>query len=137
MTLARVLQAAVRAAEVLDAARALIRAPSVTGAEGPAVEYNPANMTPPDHAFVGCVRARLRDVTGREPALFVDWAGATDARLFRALGIPTVVLGAAGSGFHGADEHVSVDSLVTLARVYLAVAADLVGRGSAPGSHSS
>ena len=38
MTLAARLQAAVRDAEVLDAARALIRAPSVTGDEGPAVE---------------------------------------------------------------------------------------------------
>jgi acetylornithine deacetylase/succinyl-diaminopimelate desuccinylase-like protein len=108
----------------------------VTGPDG-REEYNPANMTPPDHALVGRVRAGLRDVTGREPELFVDWAGATDARLFRALGIPTVVLGAVGSGFHGANEHARVDSLVTLARVYLAVAADLLGPGASPGGHSS
>lgn len=38
MTLGERLQAAVREAEVLDAARALVRAPSVTGEEGSAVE---------------------------------------------------------------------------------------------------
>jgi ABC-type transport system substrate-binding protein len=85
-------------------------------------------MTPPDHPFVAAVEAAVRRVTGREPERFVDWAGATDARLFRALDIPTVVFGAAGSGFHGANEHARVDSLVTVARVYLAVAADLLGR---------
>jgi acetylornithine deacetylase/succinyl-diaminopimelate desuccinylase-like protein len=90
-------------------------------------EYSPASMTPADHPFVACVRGALRKVTGREAELFVDWAGATDARLFRALGVPTVVLGAAGSGFHGANEHARIDSLVTLARAYVAIAADVCG----------
>ncbi len=94
----------------------------VTGPDG-REEYNPANMTPLDDPLVDRVRAALRRVTGAEPEIFVDWAGATDARLFRELGIPTVVLGGAGSGFHGADEHVRVDSLVTLARTYVEVAA--------------
>jgi acetylornithine deacetylase/succinyl-diaminopimelate desuccinylase-like protein len=96
--------------------------------------FNPANMTPLDHPFVGAVRAAGRRVTGREPEVFVDWAGATDARLFRALDIPAVVFGAAGGGFHGANEHARVDSLVTLARVYLEVAADLLGRGPRRGA---
>jgi succinyl-diaminopimelate desuccinylase len=86
-------------------------------------EYNPANMTPVDHPLVGQVREAMRAVTGRDPGIFVDWAGATDARLFREAGIPTVVLGGVGSGFHGANEHVRVDSLVALARAYLGVAA--------------
>jgi acetylornithine deacetylase/succinyl-diaminopimelate desuccinylase-like protein len=95
-------------------------------------EYNLANMTSPDHPFVACVRRALHAVTGRAPELFVDWAGATDARLFRELGIPTVVLGAAGSGFHGPDEYARVDSLVALARAYLAVAADVLRPGDGP-----
>jgi acetylornithine deacetylase/succinyl-diaminopimelate desuccinylase len=98
----------------------------VTGPDG-REEYNTANMTPLDDPLVGHVRDAMRRVTGREAEIFVDWAGATDARLFRALGIPTVVLGGAGSGFHGANEHVRVDSLVTLARAYLEVAARLAG----------
>jgi acetylornithine deacetylase/succinyl-diaminopimelate desuccinylase-like protein len=98
----------------------------VTGPDG-REEYNPANMTPLDHPLVGQVRAAVQRVTGREAEIFVDWAGATDARLFRDLGIPTVVLGGAGSGFHGADEHVRVDSLLTIARAYLDVAARFGG----------
>ncbi len=98
----------------------------VTGPDG-REEYNPANMTPLDHPLVALVRAAMGRVTGREAEIFVDWAGATDARLFRDLGIPTVVLGGAGSGFHGADEHVRVDSLLTLARAYLDVAAHFRG----------
>jgi acetylornithine deacetylase/succinyl-diaminopimelate desuccinylase-like protein len=90
-------------------------------------EYSPASMTSADHPFVACARAALREVTGRDAELFVDWAGATDARFFRALGIPTVVLGAAGSGFHGANEYARADSLVTLARAYVAIAAALLG----------
>jgi acetylornithine deacetylase/succinyl-diaminopimelate desuccinylase-like protein len=98
----------------------------VTGPDG-REEYNPANMTPLDHPLVGLVRAAVGRVTGREAEIFVDWAGATDARLFRDLGIPTVVLGGAGSGFHGANEHVRVDSLLVLARAYLDVIARFGG----------
>jgi acetylornithine deacetylase/succinyl-diaminopimelate desuccinylase-like protein len=86
-------------------------------------EFSPANITPIDHPFVSAVRDAYRAATGREGEIFVDWGGGTDARLFRARGIPTVVVGGRGSGFHGADEFVEVDSLVTLARVYLATAA--------------
>jgi succinyl-diaminopimelate desuccinylase len=91
------------------------------GPEG-RVEFSHANMTPLEHPFVGDIRAAYREATSEEAQLFVDWGGGTDARLFRARGIPTVVVGAAGSGFHGADEFARVDSLVTLARVYLATA---------------
>jgi len=89
-------------------------------------EYSPANMTAPDHPFVEQVRATYRDVAGREPELFVGWGGGTDARLFRARGIPTVVLGGVGSGFHGADEYVEIDALRLLARLYLGIAARAV-----------
>jgi acetylornithine deacetylase/succinyl-diaminopimelate desuccinylase-like protein len=94
----------------------------LTGPDG-REEFSPANMTPVDHPFVGQVRDAFRVATGREGEIFVDWGGGTDARLFRACDIPTVVVGAVGSGFHGADEYARVDSLVTLARVYLATAA--------------
>lgn len=102
-----------------------MRAPD--GAE----QYSDATMTPPDHPFVVEVRAAYQRVTGREAPWFVDWAGGTDARLFRAQGIPTVVLGAQGSGFHGANEHARVDSLVILARVYVALAGSLLGARAA------
>lgn len=109
-----------------------VRLLPVTGPDG-REEYNPANMTSPDHPFVAQVGRAMREVTGREPELFVDWAGATDARLFREAGIPTVVLGARGSGFHGANEYVELESLVTLARAYAMVAARMLA-GSAAGS---
>jgi acetylornithine deacetylase/succinyl-diaminopimelate desuccinylase-like protein len=90
-------------------------------------EYSAPSMTALDHPLVAQVQDAYRSVLGQAGEIFVDWAGGTDARLFRACGIPTVVLGASGSGFHGANEHVRVDSLVTLARIYLGVAARLIG----------
>jgi acetylornithine deacetylase/succinyl-diaminopimelate desuccinylase-like protein len=99
----------------------------IKGPEG-RVEFSPANMTPVEHPFVADVQTAYRQATGEDPQLFVDWGGGTDARLFRARGIPTVVVGAVGRGFHGADEFARIDSLVTLARVYLATALRLANR---------
>jgi acetylornithine deacetylase len=62
---------------------------------------------------------------GREPELFVEWAGGTDGRFYRYAGIQTVGFGPMGEHAHGPDEFVYVDSLVSQARVYVALALGL------------
>ena len=60
-----------------------------------------------------------------EPELFVEWAGGTDGRFYRYSGIQTVGFGPKGEHAHGPDEFVHIDSLVSQARVYLALVAEL------------
>ncbi len=67
------------------------------------------------------VRAAARDVTGREP----EECGVgywMDAAVFAGAGIPTVNIGAAGAGAHGAEEWVDLDSVVANARILEAAA---------------
>ncbi len=51
----------------------------------------------------------------------MDWAGGTDGRFYRYAGIQTIGFGPSGAHAHGPDEFVNVDSLVSQARVYLAL----------------
>jgi acetylornithine deacetylase/succinyl-diaminopimelate desuccinylase-like protein len=87
--------------------------------------YSPPNHTDPEtelgRAFFNAVPAAL----DREPELFVEWAGGTDGRFYRYAGIQTIGFGPSGAHAHGPDEFVYVDSLVSQARVYLALALEL------------
>ncbi len=86
----------------------------------------PANITPEDSPLVQAVQQSTREVTGREPEYFVAWAGATDGRFYRQMGIDTVGYGPGGENAHGANEAVWVDDLVTEAKVYAATIARLL-----------
>ena len=87
--------------------------------------YSPPNHTDPEtelgRAFFKAVPAAL----DREPELFVEWAGGTDGRFYRYAGIQTIGFGPSGAHAHGPDEFVYVDSLVSQARVYLALVLEL------------
>ena len=87
--------------------------------------YSPPNHTDPEtelgRAFFRAVPAAL----DMEPELFVEWAGGTDGRFYRYAGIQTIGFGPSGKHAHGPDEFVYVDSLVSQARVYLALALEL------------
>ncbi len=98
----------------------------LTRAEEGQIPFMPANMTDPNSRLVRTIQAAYRQVTGKEPEFFVNWAGATDGRLYRQAGIDTVVFGPVGFHAHGPDEHVLVDSLVTQLKVYLATAFNLL-----------
>ncbi len=118
--------------EVLDRAVAEFGAGSyeiVTGEDERQIPFMPANMTDPNSRLVRAVQDAYRQVTGQEPEFFVDWAGATDGRLYRQAGIDTVVFGPIGFHAHGPDEHVLVDSLVTQVKVYLGTVFNLLTRG--------
>lgn len=88
--------------------------------------YTEANMTSPDSPLVVAFQNALQSL-GREPEFFVEWAGITDARLYRQIGIDTVIMGPAGLNEHGANESILVDDLVTQARIYAATLSELLG----------
>ena len=53
--------------------------------------------------------------------------GASDSRLTRAAGIPTVVYGPAPRNMGGPDEHVAMADLLAVAEVHARVAAKFLG----------
>jgi acetylornithine deacetylase/succinyl-diaminopimelate desuccinylase-like protein len=84
----------------------------------------PANITPEDSPLVQALQRSIRDVTGTKPEFFVAWAGATDGRYYRQIGVDTVGYGPGGENAHGANEAVYIDDLVTQGRVW----AETIGR---------
>ena len=86
----------------------------------PLDDHIPANITDINSPLVRAIQESVRQVTATEPEFFVAWAGATDGRFYRQLGIDTVGYGPGGENAHGANEAVQVDDLVTQAKVYAA-----------------
>ena len=82
----------------------------------PLARFDPY-CTSPDAPIVRAVVAASAAVRG-EPALPVVRLGATDARYFRAAGIPTVVYGPTAHRMGGPDEFVTLDDLLTTAQVH-------------------
>ncbi len=77
--------------------------------------YEPT-WTDPDHPFVTAVCAAGEAVLGTPP-MPNGRIGGSDARLYRAAGIPTVVCGLTPHNLGAADEYVDVDELVALAKI--------------------
>lgn len=88
--------------------------------------YTEANMTSPDSPLVKAFQQALTSLD-RTPEFFVEWAGITDARLYRQIGIDTVIMGPSGLNEHGANESVLVDDLVTQGRIYAATISYMLG----------
>jgi acetylornithine deacetylase/succinyl-diaminopimelate desuccinylase family protein len=97
-----------------------------TEGEGLGVVTEPS-LTPAADPVVAAVRRSAAAVLGREPETFTDWGGATDARWFRALGIPTVILGPTGRGAHAADEYVDLSALAAVAEIYRRTILEVLG----------
>jgi acetylornithine deacetylase/succinyl-diaminopimelate desuccinylase family protein len=88
--------------------------------------YIPANITEEDSPLVQAFQKSVRTVTGNEPEFFVQWAGATDGRFYRAAGIDTVGMGASGENAHGANEAANIDDLAMQGKIYAQTIADLL-----------
>ncbi|MCW4035753.1 MAG: ArgE/DapE family deacylase [Candidatus Bathyarchaeota archaeon] len=87
--------------------------------------YSPPSYTAPDTGLVKAFFEAVPKAMGSEPELFVEWAGGTDGRFYRYSGIQTVGFGPRGEHAHGPNEFVYVDSLVSQAKVYLALVLEL------------
>jgi len=78
--------------------------------------YEPT-WTNPDDPVVDAVLHACRTVLGREPAINMR-VGASDARLYRAAGIPTIVCGLTPHNLGAPDEFVEIDELVAVAKIH-------------------
>jgi succinyl-diaminopimelate desuccinylase len=83
------------------------------------------NMTDPDHPLVALVCSNVAQVVGSEPLPSMG-LGATDARLWRALGIPAAVFGPAPQTMGGADERIDIGELAGVTAVHAATVWDLL-----------
>lgn len=82
-------------------------------------------VTDPQHPIAQAVRQAAAEVLGQVPAINMR-VGASDARLFRQAGIPTIVYGPAPHNMGGVDEYVLVDELDIVARVHALAAFDIL-----------
>ncbi len=89
--------------------------------------YEPT-WTTPDDPIVGAVVNACRDVLGRQPAVNMR-VGASDARLYRAAGIPTVVCGLTPHNLGGPNEYVCIDELITVAKIQALAALNFLAIG--------
>ncbi|WP_299851113.1 M20/M25/M40 family metallo-hydrolase [uncultured Roseovarius sp.] len=88
--------------------------------------YEPS-WTAPDHPVIEAVRQNCTTVLGEEPAVTMR-VGASDARLYRYAGVPTVVCGLMAFNLGAPDEHIMLDELYALVDIFALSAHDyLVG----------
>ncbi|MDR3536471.1 MAG: M20/M25/M40 family metallo-hydrolase [Acetobacteraceae bacterium] len=84
-------------------------------------------VTDPTSEIVMVTAAAAQEVLGRQPAVNMR-VGGSDARIFRRMGIPTVVYGPTPFNMGGADEYVLVEELQTVARVHALACFDFLSR---------
>jgi succinyl-diaminopimelate desuccinylase len=87
----------------------------------------PPSFTPPDHEIVQCTVAAATKIFGRSPATNMR-VGASDARLHRMFGVPSVVFGCTPFNMGGPDEYILVDELMAVAKVHTLAAFDFLNR---------
>ena len=112
-------------ARALEAAVRAVLPPGIAAER--LVAWEPT-ATPPDAAVVRAVLDAGEAVLGTRPVATMR-VGASDARLTRAAGIPTVVYGPAPINMGAPDEHVAIADLVSVARVHALAAARMLGGG--------
>ena len=71
----------------------------------------------PEEHIVKVVGGSVEKALGRSPRLFIQWA-CSDVAAFHQKGIPTVQYGPHGSGIHGYDEKIKVETVEDAAKVY-------------------
>ncbi|MFC1803780.1 M20/M25/M40 family metallo-hydrolase, partial [Thermoproteota archaeon] len=77
----------------------------------------PASYTSPEERIAEVLKMNAREVKGEE-SLWSMTAGATDCRFFRTRGVPSVLFGPKGNRTAAADEYITADELITVAKVH-------------------
>lgn len=83
--------------------------------------------TDPGHEIIRLSAANAAAVLG-EPAVLTMRVGASDSRLYRLAGIPTVVCGLTPHNMGAADEHVTLSDLEAVAAIHTLTAFDFLAR---------
>jgi acetylornithine deacetylase/succinyl-diaminopimelate desuccinylase-like protein len=89
------------------------------------IQKYPPSFTPPDHEIVRRTAAAASVILGQPPVTNMR-VGASDARLYRMFGVPSVVFGCTPFNMGGPDEHILVDELVIVAQVHTLTALDFL-----------
>jgi succinyl-diaminopimelate desuccinylase len=98
----------------------------VEGSEGVEVEISrrfEPSWTDPGHEIIRTVAANCHSVLGVAPVVNMR-VGASDARLTRAAGLPTVVCGLTPYNMGAADEYVEIEELMALGEIFTLSAFD-------------
>jgi succinyl-diaminopimelate desuccinylase len=111
----------VEKAEVLAAVDEIVSAyPQVTYEE---INYSAPSWCDPEHEMVGILQANARTLSGTEPQPICSLGG-TDARLWRAMGVPAYVYGPFPTGMGTGDEHVPIEDFLHIVRTHVLSAYD-------------
>jgi acetylornithine deacetylase/succinyl-diaminopimelate desuccinylase-like protein len=97
----------------------------IPGIELEALRRFEPTYTDPRHEIVERLCDNAEAVMGRRPVVNMR-VGASDARIYRGAGVPTAVYGPTPYNMGGPDEHVRLDELHVLARVYALTAFDFL-----------
>lgn len=81
------------------------------------VRAYPPSFTPPDHEIVRRTVAAATKVFGKAPVSNMR-VGASDARIYRMFGVPSVVFGCTPFNMGAPDEYILVDELIAVAKVH-------------------
>lgn len=87
--------------------------------------HSEPSWTEPGHEVIRILRANIRDTLSFDPAVNMR-VGASDARLYRYAGIPSVVCGLTAYNMGAADEHVYVEELTALGEIFTLSAFDFL-----------
>lgn len=90
----------------------------------------PPSFTPPDHEIVSRTVAAATKVFGKAPVANMR-VGASDARLYRMFGVPSVVFGCTPFNMGAPDEYILVEELVAVAKVHTLAAYDFLSGAQA------
>ena len=85
----------------------------------------PPSFTPPDHEIIRRTVTAATKVFGRAPVANMR-VGASDARLYRMFGVPSVVFGCTPFNMGAPDEYILLEELVAVAKVHTLVGFDFL-----------
>jgi succinyl-diaminopimelate desuccinylase len=88
--------------------------------------YDPT-WTARSNEIVGCTLSAAQDIIGPKAVINMR-VGASDARLYRQRGIPTVVVGLTPFNMGGSDEYCLIEELMQVAQVHASTAFQFLGK---------
>ena len=102
----------------------------ISGLEGVTLKIDRCTeptFTDPDDEIITSVQSAATEILGKRPALNMR-VGASDARVYRSAGVPTVVYGPTPYNMGGADEYVMVSELEAIMQVQALAGLRFLGR---------
>ncbi|WP_299733861.1 M20/M25/M40 family metallo-hydrolase [uncultured Tateyamaria sp.] len=87
------------------------------------------SWTAPDHPVIETLRKNCTKILSREPAVTMR-VGASDARLYRYAGVPTVVCGLTPHNLGAPDEHIMIEELKSLVDIFAFSAYDFLAQNA-------